>query len=502
MDNLTYIDDIELSILKDDKEETHYVPKLIPTYKSKPFKHQLEGIEFGLNCDSWLLLDEPGLGKTLQMIYLAEELKAQKGLEHCFIICGVDSLKSNWEDEIHKHSNEKVRMLGKRLSKRGKVTYASIKERASELMEPIEEFFIVTNITTIRSDDVVNALKLTKNKIGMVVLDEAHKIKNSSSQQGANLLKLKNYEHKIALTGTLIVNKPLDAFTALKWVGVEKATLTNFKNQYCVYGGFGGHEIVGYKNIDILKEEISQYSLRRLKSELKDLPPKTVISEVLEMNDSHRKFYDNIVDGVKEECDKIVLQPNNILSLTTRLRQATTAPSVLTTNPIPCTKYERAIELVEDIIQNGDKVVIMSTFKDPLMILYNLLKEYHPLLGTGDVDDDQFAKNVKLFQEDPKYKIFLGTTSKSGTGITLNSAAYMICLDTPFTYALQQQVEDRIHRVNNTEPVFVYRLICKGTIDERIQSILATKEAMSDFIVDDSVNEEEMALLKQYIQDL
>ena len=99
------------------------------------------------------------------------------------------------------------------------------------------------------------------------------------------LMKLKEARLKIGLTGTLLTNSPLNAFTPLKWINVEKSTLTNFKGLYCEYGGFGGHQIVGYKNIDILKNEIDSCSLRRTKDMLKDLPPKTVIIEKLDMND-------------------------------------------------------------------------------------------------------------------------------------------------------------------------------------------------------------------------
>lgn len=329
-----------------------------------------------------------------------------------------------------------------------------------------------------------------------------HNCKNPQSQQGHNLLKLTKYDYKIALTGTLIVNSPLDAFAALKWLGIEKSNWTTFKSQYCLYGGFGGHQIVGYKNIDMLKDEISAYSLRRLKSSIKDLPPKTIIPEILEMNDTHRKFYENVKDGVKEECNKIELNSNNVLALTTRLRQATSCPTLLTTENISSTKIDRAVEIVEDLVANGDKVVIMSVFKEPLNILYNRLKEFNPLLGSGEVDDGTFSKNVRLFQEDKKYKVFLGTTSKAGTGITLNAASYMICIDEPWTYALQQQVEDRIHRVNNTEPVFIYRLICKDTIDQVVENIVNTKQALSDFIVDDKLDNRSVEVLRNYIQDM
>ena len=266
----------------------------------------------------------------------------------------------------------------------------------------------------------------------MIVVDEIHKCKNSSSDQGHGLLKLVDAEYRIGLTGTLIMNNPLDTYTALKWIGVEHANLTTFKKQYCVYGGISGHEIVGYKNLDILKEELNNCSLRRTKDMLKDLPDKNVITEIIEMNDNHKKFYDAVKKGIKEECDKIDLKAKNVLSLTTRLLQATSCPSVLTNQNIKSSKIERALELIDEIVSNGDKVVVMCTFKDPINEIYNLVnKEYKPLLGTGDIDDQTFNNNIELFQNNPEYKVFLGTVGKAGTSITLNAARYMICINTP-----------------------------------------------------------------------
>ena len=131
-----------------------------------------------------------------------------------------------------------------------------------------------------------------------------------------------------------------------------------------------------------------------------------------------------------------------------------------------------------------------------------MLSEYNPLLNTGDIPDDQVSKNIDLFQTDPKYKVFLGTTSKCGTGITLNAATYMICCDMPWTPALQEQVEDRINRINNTKPVCIYRLICQNTIDEVVANILDVKQAVSDYIIDDKSDAAVLNILKNYILDL
>jgi len=208
LDDLTYIDDIELQLLSEDTNKKHYYPTL--KYKVPPFQHQLVGVEWGLNVEKGLLLDAPGAGKTTQMIYLAEELKAQKGLKHCLIICGVNALKLNWKKEIHKFSDLDVRILGEIINSKGRISYASIDNRANELMSPIEAFYVITNVETLRYDEIIEALKRGPNKFGMIVLDEAHKCfvgDTLISTDGGELLikdivenkldvKVKSYNHR------------------------------------------------------------------------------------------------------------------------------------------------------------------------------------------------------------------------------------------------------------------------------------------------------------------
>jgi SNF2 family DNA or RNA helicase len=498
LDSLVYFDDIKLNIIEEGVNKEQIKPVL--EYKTKPFPYQLDGITYGLNHDKWLLLDSPGLGKSLQTIYLAEELSAQRGLKHCLIVCGVATLRANWEKEIKRHSNKDSIVIGKKTTSNGKVKWETIPKRAEQLRNKIDEFFIIINIETLRSGEVVEALKENVNEIDMIIFDEAHKAKGWSSQQGKNLLKLKNFKYKVACTGTILMNNPLDAYVPLKWIDVEKSNVTTFKNQYCEFGGFGGYEIIGFKNLNLLKNELEVCSLRRTK-DLLDLPPKNIINELVEISEEHRAFYDNVKAGVKSESDKVELNSANILALTTRLRQATSCPSVLTSTPIVSSKIERAIDLVDEIVGNGDKVVIMSTFKEPVNILKEALKKYNPVIGTGDLKDSDVSNNIDLFQNDEKYKVFIGTTSKVGTGITLTRARYMICIDSPWTAALQEQVEDRIHRIGSTEPVFIYRLIADNTIDVMVSKLLEKKKAISDFIVDDINDDDTMNILKNYIKE-
>ena len=470
-------------------------------YKLKPFKHQEEAITFGLEHERFLLLDDMGLGKTASIIHIAEERKARKQIDHCLVVCGIATLRGNWRKEIKLHSNETFRIIGERVSKNGISSYATIKERVEELLKPINEFFLVVNIETLRSDEFIEAIKKGPNKIDMIVVDEIHKAANIQSAQGHNLNKL-NSKYEIAATGTLLTNAPVNAYLPLKWLGIDKATLTNYKRQYCEFGGYGGYEIIGYRNLDILKEEIEVNSLRRTKDVLKDLPEKTIIPELVTLSDEHRKFYSDVKRGVKEECNKIQLNTSNLLSLVTRLRQASVCPKILTTSDIKSSKIERCVDLTEDLISKDEKVVIFSTFKESVKYLAEDLKKYNPLICTGDTKESVISNNVDIFQNDPSRKLLIATHQKMGTGITLNAASYMIWVDTPFTYAQFMQGCDRIYRIGTKRPVFIYNLICENTIDERVAQIVEKKHAISDYVIDDKLNNESINILKGYILDL
>lgn len=496
----TKIDDVQLQLLED-KEPKVFKKYRLSKYKTTPYQHQLDAIQYGLNKDSWLLLDSPGLGKTLSIIYLAQELKKREKLQRCLIICGINTLKANWEKEILTHSDLTCKILGKRITKTGKVIYDTIPQRVKELQSPIKEFFVILNIETLRSSDIVKELKNGKNKFDMIVLDEAHRCKNPTSQQTHSLLKLTNAKHKIALTGTPILNTPLDAYVPLKWIGEDRSNYSTFKSQYCTYGGPFGNEIIGYKNLEPLREQLEQCSLRRTK-DLLDLPSKTIINEVLDMSDLQQNFYENIVNGVIEQVDKVKLTTTNLLAMITRLRQATACPSILTSENINSVKIDRCCELTEELLQNNEKVVIFSLFKPTLNEVYNKLKQYNPLLCTGDVSEDEISQNINKFQTDPNSKVILCTHSKMGTGVTLNASSYAIFIDTPWTAGSNEQSEDRIHRIGSKNPVFIYKLYCNNTFDMRVKQIVDNKEAIGDYIVDNKKDKKTLEILKSLIEDL
>lgn len=501
LDKFTIYDNIELIDNSFNTDQDILLKIDSENLRTKPFDYQLDGINYGLNHDKWLLLDAPGLGKTLQVIYIAEALKKQNLIEHCLIICGINTLKYNWKKEIYKHGTEDAIILGERINTKGKIINEGIKYRKEQLSKKINEFFIIMNIETLRDDEIVKLINNGKNKIDMIIVDEIHHCKSPVSQQGKNLQKLKNANYKIGLTGTLIMNSPLDSYVPLKWIGKEHSNYSTFKNYYIKYGGFFHNEIIGYKNTDTLKREIAEVSLRRTK-ELLNLPEKTIIDEFVDMDNQQRLFYDNIVNGIFEDIDKVELNSEQVLSIVLRLRQATSSPSMLTSLDINSSKILRAVDLSEQILYNNNKVVIFSIFKETLNQLKDKLKEFNPLICTGDYSDEEISSNIEKFQHDDSYKILLATTQKMGTGVTLTAASYMIFIDCPWTAADCEQCEDRIHRIGSKNSVFIYYLWNTNTFDVQVKQIVQDKLILEDYIIDNQINENFVERLKKLILDL
>jgi SWI/SNF-related matrix-associated actin-dependent regulator 1 of chromatin subfamily A len=494
LDSLTFLDDIQLKLLdtpesdgfrlhrKYNLEALSEIEKI--SFKASPFSHQLEAVDFLLKQEKSLLLDGCGVGKSLEMILFAETLKKRGIIDHCLIITGIAGLRGNWEREIQKFSTESVVTIGKYVTRTGTTRYRSMPKRAEQLKNKIDEFFVLINVESIRDSKIIEAIKTSENKFGLIAFDESHKIGAPDTTQFTNLMKL-DADFKVAATGTLIVNSPLSAYPSLKFTDNDSAILSNFKSQYCAFGGFGNKQIIGSKNLEVLREEIANCSIRRTLYDVrKDIPELTIDVEYLEMEEDQQKFYEAIKEGVKEEADKIELKAGNLLALTTRLRQATACPGVLTTQAIESVKVNRAFEYIQEITSQGEKVVVFSMFKEPLHQLAAKLSEFRYSLNTGDVPDAVVFQNMCRFQDDPNEQVFLGTFPKCGTGYTLNSSMYMVCIDTPYTFSLFEQGYQRIHRVNNERPAFIKVLICEETIDERVWQIVETKKDLGEYLVD------------------
>lgn len=466
------------------------IPVNVPTtfnFKTKPYQHQLEAFEYGMKYDRWLLGDEMGLGKTKQSIDIAVAKKELKGYEHCLIICGVNGLKWNWFAEVDTHSNEIAHIIGQK-TVGGKLKIGSNKEKAEDLKAINaglnSDYFLITNVESLRNEEILNILKkmCDDGKIGMIVADEVHKMKNPASQQGKAFLKLQA-ETMIAMTGTPLMNTPMDLYIILKWLGYEKHSFYAFKNHYCVMGGYGGYEIIGYKNLEELQEQLEDIMLRRKKEEVLDLPEKTYIDEFVEMTPKQTIIYNEVTNEIKSNIDMIKTAPNPLAELI-RMRQATGYTGILSSTIQESAKLDRMEELVEEAVDNGKQVVIFSNWTQMTDAIYERLhKKYTLSVITGETKDELRQHNVREFQEG-RSKVMIGTSGAMGTGLTLTAGTVEIFMDEPWNQALKEQCVDRCHRIGQKENLTIYTLMCKNTIDERIHDLVIKKGAMADSIVD------------------
>ena len=447
--------------------------------RTKPFEHQMESFNYALTHNKFLLGDEQGLGKTKQALDIAVARKHK--MRHCLIVCGVNNLKWNWYKEVEIHTNEKAHILGSRVNRKGKTVIGSSAERLADLKQIHDEYFLITNIETLRDKSIQSQIKkmCSDGIIGMTIIDEIHKCKNSQSKQGKAIHCCCSY-YRLALTGTPLMNNPVDLYNVLKWLEVENHSLTYFKNLYCEMGGFGGYEIIGYKNLDHLENSLNKNMLRRRKEEVLDLPPKIYTDELLDLDSSQDKLYRDVTNQIIEDIDRIMLLPNPLTELI-RLRQVTSNPNILTSKNITNVKYDRILDILES---STDKVIIFSNWTKVINPLYIKLSSlgYNPALVTGESKDPILEMNK--FQSDNTCKVILGTTPALGTGYTLTAANTVIFIDEPWSKAIKDQAEDRCHRIGTKGTVNIITLICKDTIDERIHQIIKDKGELSDRIVD------------------
>ena len=457
-------------------------------FKTKPFNHQEKGLEYGMKYDRWFLGDEQGLGKSKQVIDIAVARKIKYGYKHCLIVCGVNTLKWNWMNEIHTHSDENSFILGQRTLKNGILTIGSMNNKLNDL-DNIDElpYFIITNVESFRNEDFANKVKdlCKKGKINMCAADETHKMKNPSSQQTKGFLKCLP-ECRIAMTGTPLMNNPMDLYVILKWLGYENHTFYSFKQHYCVMGGYGGYEIVGYKNMDQLTNQINSIMLRRLKKDVLDLPEKIYVDEYVDMLPKQSEIYKEVQMDIKAHIDEIKFD-NNPLSTLIRLRQATGYTGILSSSIQESAKLDRMVDLVDEAVSNDDKCLVFSNWTQMTDEIVKRLKQYNPALITGQTKDSDRTIQQDKFMNDDSCKVIVGTIGAMGTGLTLTAGTTVIFLDEPWNKALFEQAVDRAHRIGTKNNVTIYSIMCKGTIDERIHDLIYKKGQMSDAIIDGKI---------------
>ena len=477
-------------------------------FKTKPFNHQIDGVRFGLNKKKFLLCDDQGLGKTKQIIDFVGCLEKTDKINKVLIVCGVNSLKYNWQSEISIHSDEKGWVLGTRFRKTtGKAYEGSTKDKLEDLDNLPDSRYLITNIETLRA----GAEKISKSKyhfpvaeklqelckkgiISVIAFDECHKSKEPTSLQSRAMINVTT-KYMVAMSGTPLMNNPLDLYFPMKWLGYEKHSFYQFKQHYCTLGGWGGSQVVGYKNLEEIRALMDEVMLRRLKTEVLDLPEKIRQVEYVDMTSKQKVVYKEAEACVRSEYHKIKMS-NNPLSMLLRMRQATGCPSILSSNckVNDSAKMIRMREMIDEITSASGKVIVFSNWSSVTEEAKEMLKDYNPAYITGETNATDRMTEVDRFQNG-NCNVIIGTIGAMGTGLTMNKANTVIFLDEPWNMALRAQAEDRAHRIGTQGTVNIITLMCKDTIDERIHQLVEKKGMIADAIVDGKISMEDINFL-------
>lgn len=422
------------------------------------YKHQIVAAMFMNVTRSTLVSHQMGLGKTLSSILYVEMNNFEK-----VVVVTPNSLKFNYYNEVQKFTKSTVHIV------KWKKNKCSIEDAKYIIVN--YDFFNPKNKDKFKKKwDELNI-----GKINAVICDESQKLKNSKSNTYKNfnrIFKAKAFKDekisKIFLSGTPAPNRAHELFTVLNQISpTDFATKNYFNEYYCgmTYdgGGWGYNVETMDERLEELYHKISPYAHRKRKFEvLTDLPDKIYSNIILEMDDNELDVYNEIEAGVANE---FVEKPSsNPLTIMVRLRQYT---AHLKAKPI--------VELIENILETGEKVVVVDFFKESLYELKEVLGDV-AALHTGDQSVEERAELVKTFQDpNSSIKVFLGSIQTCNYGLTLTAASKLFIITLPYSVGEYDQVADRLHRIGQKDVVNIYPLIFRDSVDEYIFDAIENK---------------------------
>ena len=421
-----------------------------------------------------VLADEMGLGKSIQLIYFIKEVLKENNDAKILIIAPT-SLVYNWSKEFDKFGSElKYKVFAEN---RGK--------RQEELSNIDNINILITTYGLIREDK-----EYYENiNFEVIAIDEAQNIKNNMSQMTQIIKSLKG-NIKFALTGTPLENSVLELWSIFDFImpGYLTSSLA-FNRKY----GIKNIDDDSVKELDNLKKQIRPFILRRKKKDVvKELPDKIENNIYIDLTKEQKKIYLAELEKTKKKMEELLLDGTfnksriEILKLLTRLRQICIDPSIIYENYNGgASKIEELIPMIKDIIANGHKILLFSTYKTAIDIVNRELtnNDISCYVIDGSVSSKKRIELVDKFNND-NTNVFLITLKAGGTGLNLTSADVVIHLDLWWNPQAENQATDRAHRIGQKNTVEVIKLICKGTIEERILELQNKKKFLSDSLIE------------------
>jgi len=435
-------------------------------YSHRPLlSHQIEAVEKLVKTKRFILADDMGLGKTTSTIVAALETEAKKIL----IICPA-SLKINWQREIENYTNRS--------------TYICGSKRYEDADFVIVNYDILKNFHDPKDRDNSRVLK---SNFDLVIIDEAHYIQNKTAQR-TKLINdfVKGVDRLWLLTGTPMTSRPMNYYNLLELI--ESPVAANWMAyviRYCEgyqfkVGNRKVWNVMGASNLEELRDRTSRQVLRRLKTDVLDLPDKIITPVYLRLKS---KEYEELMGEYFEWYEK---NPDESSSLTVQFTKLTKVRQIIANEKIRST-----IELVENILEQDKKVIVFTNFTDSLNKIYEHFGKKAVYLD-GSCSPAKRQNAVDEFQNNDKIKVFVGNLKAAGVGITLTSAEAVVMNDLSFVPSDHSQAEDRSYRYGQKSNVSVYYPIFENTIEGVIYDILNKKKNIFETVMGDNVGRAEI----------
>ncbi len=416
------------------------------------------------------LADDMGLGKTIQvlaMLMRRQVVNEAAGIPHRpSLVVVPKSLVFNWIEEAHKFAPS-LRVANHTGNARTDTT------------DNLADFdMVITTYGTLRRDIV----RHRENEFDYVILDEAQSIKNAASQ-AAKACRLLRARHRLALTGTPVENHIGELWSIFEFLNPGQLGSAVRLRKFLADGR---------GSADVVARAVRPYLLRRTKKEvLSDLPEKTEQTLYVELGETQRKAYDELREHFRAELTGrigrfgIGRSRIAVLEALLRLRQTACHPGLVDHARVdePSAKLDTLLEQLEEVIDEGHKVIVFSQFTSFLSILRRRLDAIPTTYEYLDGRTTDRQARVTRFQEDESCRLFLVSLKAGGQGLNLTAADYIYILDPWWNPAVEAQAVDRAHRIGQTRPVFAYRLIARDTVEEKILSLQDKKRELAESIV-------------------
>lgn len=444
-------------------------------FKKELRAYQLLDIEFMVDKMNVLCANDMGLGKTIEAIYLIKMLNEKKIIDSALIVVP-NSLKYQWTQEIKDCLGEKYDDI---------ITIESNKNRYNQYNH-LNRLFTIVNYELLSRD-----IDYYKRKWGVIVLDEASRIKNSKVGVSKKIKTL-NSLYKIALTGTPLENRLEELYSIYGFLNKDLlGSQFYFDSKYIQRGFF--NNITGYQNLDQLKKKIDSSYIRHTMNEvINDLPKLVQNTRFLNLNGEQLKLYNDVVNDIvkivkgKKNLDEII--DTNTLAKVTYLREICDASNLVDDKSYESAKIDEINNIIEEVDIKNNKIIIFSQFAKMINLIENNLNDKYKDIKygkiTGEINVKDRKEIIERLNNDNLDIVML--TDCGAFGLNLQSANILINVDIPWNPAIIKQRIGRIYRIGQKNMMRVINLIIKDSIEERVLQVIDIKNNLFDSIFNEN----------------